>query len=674
MKLTKIAFCDFRSFRGFHEIDVTPRDAEEESAPIILFGGLNGAGKTSILTAVRLALYGPSALGVRTSSSDYEKFLRGSIHNSQGSIGPASSAFVEVHFDYGKLGERLSFRVQRAWSLRGSRVSEELRIWQNDEQIRGVDRGDAQTFLNELIPLGVSDLFFFDGEKISELAEDQDGSALKDAVRRLVGIDVAERLRNDLGAYIRRWTVKSVGRADQSKLSILRNDYEAAKRDVENIGSQVEAEEEKLTALREQLGKKEAALRSLGGRFSEVLDETTSELERLKHERAGLEQGLREMAAGLLPLALANDQLSEAVDEAKREHKRENAEERAAHLGDLARILADEAASAVSLDPRSVEWFCERILAESERELETASAGRSLVRFEAGARELRHWENVLNYLLPNSTSNSKVAFDRLSKIVDEIEVLELRIARAPAEERLEKAFAELRTAQEQSDVQLELLVRKRHERSEALKEAIKRGKELKAFTDRVNANSAMERPIEYAQRLRGLLKSYATLVSEDQVRTLEKEFERAFSRLARKEDLRVCAKIDPETYQVQLFDSNKNTIDMGQLSAGERQIYAVAMLEALASSSGRRLPVIIDTPLGRLDSEHRKNLVEHYFPHASHQVLILSTDTEVDLPFYNSLSQHVSNAFQIKYDSATSSSEILEGYFWNSADDIREAS
>ena len=83
--------------------------------------------------------------------------------------------------------------------------------------------------------------------------------------------------------------------------------------------------------------------------------------------------------------------------------------------------------------------------------------------------------------------------------------------------------------------------------------------------------------------------------------------------------------------------------------------------------------MIIDTPLGRLDSEHRRNLIEHYFPHASHQVLILSTDTEVDPAFYRSLSQHVSHAFEIKYDSATSSSEIRDGYFWSSANQIREA-
>ena len=88
------------------------------------------------------------------------------------------------------------------------------------------------------------------------------------------------------------------------------------------------------------------------------------------------------------------------------------------------------------------------------------------------------------------------------------------------------------------------------------------------------------------------------------------------------------------------------------------------MLDAPARTSGRRLPVVIDTPLGRLDSQHRSNLVTSYFPRASHQVILLSTDVEVDQSFYRELSPHVSHAFEIRYDSAEQASHLLEGYFW----------
>ena len=61
------------------------------------------------------------------------------------------------------------------------------------------------------------------------------------------------------------------------------------------------------------------------------------------------------------------------------------------------------------------------------------------------------------------------------------------------------------------------------------------------------------------------------------------------------------------------------------------------MLWALGRTSGRPLPVIIDTPLARLDSDHRRLLVENYFPQASHQVILLSTDTEVDQLYFDLL-------------------------------------
>ena len=65
------------------------------------------------------------------------------------------------------------------------------------------------------------------------------------------------------------------------------------------------------------------------------------------------------------------------------------------------------------------------------------------------------------------------------------------------------------------------------------------------------------------------------------------------------------------------------------MSAGEKQLLAISLLWGLARVSEKHLPVAIDTPLARLDSSHRQNLIERYFPTASHQVILLSTDTEI---------------------------------------------
>ena len=93
---------------------------------------------------------------------------------------------------------------------------------------------------------------------------------------------------------------------------------------------------------------------------------------------------------------------------------------------------------------------------------------------------------------------------------------------------------------------------------------------------------------------------------------------------------------------------------------------AISFLWGLARVSGRRLPVAIDTPLGRLDSSHRQNLVERYFPSASHQVILLSTDTEVGKSEVENLRnlEAIAHEYLLEYDSKLNQTNIKQNYFW----------
>jgi len=106
------------------------------------------------------------------------------------------------------------------------------------------------------------------------------------------------------------------------------------------------------------------------------------------------------------------------------------------------------------------------------------------------------------------------------------------------------------------------------------------------------------------------------------------------------------------------------TIPTNRLSAGERQLFAISTLWGLARVSGRPLPNIIDTPLGRLDSKHRSNLVDNYFPHASHQVIILSTDEEINQSYLDRIKKHIGRSYKLLYCDKSASTEIRDGYFF----------
>jgi len=106
-----------------------------------------------------------------------------------------------------------------------------------------------------------------------------------------------------------------------------------------------------------------------------------------------------------------------------------------------------------------------------------------------------------------------------------------------------------------------------------------------------------------------------------------------------------------------------------RLSEGEKQIFAISVLWGLARASAHPLPAIIETPMARLDAAHRRHLIERYFPHASHQVLILSTDTEIDRQYYHALEPHIGRAYHLNYDEQTRATQGKEGYSWEGVTD-----
>jgi DNA sulfur modification protein DndD len=137
----------------------------------------------------------------------------------------------------------------------------------------------------------------------------------------------------------------------------------------------------------------------------------------------------------------------------------------------------------------------------------------------------------------------------------------------------------------------------------------------------------------------------------------------AFLRLVGKESLIKSIGIDHATLELVLTKPDGDLIEYDQLSSGERQILAYAVLWGLSKVSGRPLPTVIDTPMGRLDEKHRMNLAENYFHQASHQVIILSTDTEIFGKYLEAMRHGVGNMYSLQFNEKTRSTQVLEGYF-----------
>jgi DNA sulfur modification protein DndD len=171
--------------------------------------------------------------------------------------------------------------------------------------------------------------------------------------------------------------------------------------------------------------------------------------------------------------------------------------------------------------------------------------------------------------------------------------------------------------------------------------------------------------VDRAMKVQVILARYLEQITEQKLHQLEVVLAEKFNLLIRKHMLVKEVKIDRRDFQVTLYGQNRQELPKSILSAGEKQMYATALLWALRAVSGRALPIVIDTPMGRLDSDHRRTLIERFFPLAAHQVIILSTDTEIDETTYQQLLPTVSHTFVLNYNEERGATDVSQGYFAN---------
>ncbi len=135
-----------------------------------------------------------------------------------------------------------------------------------------------------------------------------------------------------------------------------------------------------------------------------------------------------------------------------------------------------------------------------------------------------------------------------------------------------------------------------------------------------------------------------------------------FNKLHRKKGFIKDVKIDSKTLEIKLYHEH-GLLDNRLLSAGEKQVYILSLLLAFLKASNQMIPLVFDTLLGRLDREHRENIIKEYLPNASKQVLILSTDSEITKDTYKLLKKHIAREYTNNYNVSMQKLEISESYF-----------
>lgn len=660
MILESLKVINFRVFKGIHEFSLAPKPRDGQHPPIILFGGLNGAGKTTTLTAIRLALYGRQSLGIGTTIKDYHHFLADSVHNSKVTGIKANNASVELVFSYANLGVISHYHIRRSWTATGSKITESLKILQDGHPHTGLNHEQAQGFLNELIPIGVSDLFFFDGEKIAQLAEDTEGNALGESVKKLIGLDLIEKLIANINIFIRKQNKQQLSDDIKSKINTLEQALEIKEQAIDTEQVNYESIKIQLTHASKQIDQFTNNLNAQGGAWAASREEEIKKLSSYNAEKDMLQSQLRESISGSFPFSIAPDFINHCLEQLENEEKSKQnkniAKTLSKHISSLEkRLLAVVEQPVFASIKREMDSEFSEILVPQESDNIIHDVSQSLQnKIESAALD------AINHQQPKVTKLAK----KLKSTNKKIDSAGVNIARAPEQDLLSQRLKELNEAQAlKSELAIQLSLQKEKIKTD-LRETIDTVRALDKLHNQFIDSDESNRALDYAHKAKAALTEFAKRVAVNKIKNVESEFIQSFKNLARKDDININAKIEPHTFSVTLLNDFGNEISKESLSAGERQIYAIAMLDALAKTSGRKLPIIIDTPLGRLDSKHRKKLVGNYFPSASHQVIILSTDTEIGKTYLASLGEHISHKIMLNYDDTNGSSNIESGYFW----------
>ncbi len=659
MILDNITLTNFGLYAGRQEIALTPPSPEK---PVILFGGLNGGGKTTFLDALHLCLFGAHAKTSNRGRLSYSEYLSRCIHSHAGNL----SASVQISFRHTTEGNEDRYALKRSWSRANGRCTEHFHVLKNDRLAPTL--ADNWAFqVEDLMPANIAHLFFFDGEQIERYASPAESASLVGtAIQNLLGLDVVDQLEKDVRVFERRKRSEQLDDHARAKV-------EAAEAEIQELRARISRVKQNRASLRthridrRQLDLKavEEEFRRIGGDLFEQRESIEIRLADAERACTDSSEALRELASGTLPLVLVSELLVSASARDKKDQDTAQARKIFTLLTDRDHnVLAHMKANGVdSTVITLLSGFLERDRAAYQNQAEARhmslldlsdEARRACTAFQYGqmndlkrtASECRARHSHANAEVEQARSvhHSVPQSDAIADVVrrrDDLtdELSRLDIEDASMEREIERLEQESERAQRALAVILEANVRV-HER----------------LDDR-------SRMLRCAARVRETLTSFRTATVKRHVARIEFLVLESYQHLLRKTSLVTRLAIHPENFSLTLFGRTGEVLPAESLSAGERQLLGIALLWGLAKASGRPLPTAIDTPLGRLDTDHRRHFVEHYIPFASHQTLLFSTNEEIVGDFLERLGPSIGRYYYLNHDDQRGCTRVTDGYF-----------
>lgn len=646
MILKKVIMHNFGVYAGTNEFDF------QGKKPVVLIGGMNGRGKTTFLEAVLIGLYGSNSFAYTESKfKSYGQYLRSYVNRSDGTL----ETFIELTFALDNSDEEL-YHIRREWDANGKRVREKISVKKNNQD-NAFLTDNWPMFVENILPSALSNFFFFDGEKIAELAVENTNQKMKESIKALLGINVLDLLQKDLGRIITKLSENDSDNHDLKLLEELRQKKDQAYEDLKTSDINIERQEKTIEKLQNELEMKNNEYAIRGGDIVEQRHELVRQRSELIAAKENHQDSIREMAGGILPLMLVRKLVKNVQNQAELEQSYKMSRMTTEKIDSLFNKFVKEHPEIETEISKFVQYVRQENEAQQGEEIyglsdnavfQIAALNNSgMISAKEKVRSLTSRKNECQSKIDEIDNYLSVDIDEkeLNRIYKQIKKLELQIA--------------------EEEVVLE---NEKQIRSTLNGAAIIAESEFNKATEQILSNlETMDddnRTVKYAHMAIEIINAYKIRLQQNKTEKLAETMTDCYRMLANKKNLIYRVVMDPVSLDLHYLDSNLKEVEKKTLSAGEKQLMVISLLWALAICSKKKLPVIIDTPLSRLDSSHREALITTYFPNASEQTIILSTDSEIDHKYYDLMKPNVGDEFTLIYDDDLQKTAIQRGYLF----------
>lgn len=645
MIINRLTMHNFGVYAGTNTFEFTSKK------PIVLIGGMNGRGKTTFLEAILLSLYGANSIAYKESDyNSYNQYLRSYVNNNSWS----KSSYVEIEFLLNESSND-TYLVRREWNALSRITKEKISVQQNGVYSEFLTQNWAM-FVENILPSALSSFYFFDGEKIAELAVAKTDDQMKASIRSMLGMTTLDVLKNDLGRIVKK--INRNNKADESNkhLETLREERDQAISELEKIDESISIATKKVEDLQEALEQLHKKYELQGGAVLEQRQSLMQKRAQIQTEIAQNAELLVGMAATELPIFLVRDLVSQIKLQAEDEHNDFIMQQALEQMDDY---LSDFEMQY----PESIE--ASRIFVDYVRKQTEADLAARL--YEMSDHALFQMNDLVENTLQQSVNNTKSLLVNKADLKKQLDTVESYLTLDIDEKDLTAIYDQIKAKEAdlvEAQVEYNRLQQERsYINSTVITKSAEYSRDIEIFLQKLELHDDSERMMKYSNIALRILEAYAVELQRRKTGTLGATITKCYKQLANKKNLIQEIVMNPETLDMQYLDENGNEVSKESLSAGEKQLMIIAILWALALCSKKKLPVIIDTPLSRLDSQHRTSIISTYFPNASDQTIILSTDTEIDQNYYEMMKNSVGDEFTLVYSEETKSTSIKKGYF-----------